>query len=248
MSHTVRQCWEGKPVFDILVLTEETKPFEEVIDIFKKEFFKVEVKTIHFIDHHSCDLHHYDFILIHLEYLESINEHLIKTIKSRCICPLYVFAKNHSDQEKANLMEYGAEGHIDIPFSSSVVAARIKAVLRFINTIKKEKDHTIKIGSILIDLNNYSVNNDGNYMNLTNVEHKILKILLENRDHTVTKDEIIRYVWDDDTSATDNALGIHITRLRRKINCGDQVDIIETIWGIGYRFNFKLCELTFKKE
>jgi DNA-binding response OmpR family regulator len=247
MIHTGKLCREGKPVFDILVLTEETKPFEEVIEIFKKEFFKIEVKTIHYIDYHSCDLHHYDFILIRLDYLESINEHLIKTIKSRSQCPLYIFAKNHTDHEKASLMEYGAEGHIDIPFSSSVVAARIKAVLRFINTIKKVKDNTIKIGTILIDLDNYSIDNNGSYMNLTNVEHKILKILLENKDHTVTKDEIIRYVWDDDTSATDNALGIQITRLRKKINCGDQVDIIETIWGIGYRFNFKLCESSYSK-
>jgi len=235
-------------VFDILVLTADLKPFEELVDMFKRDFYKVDVKTVDSMEHHSCDLQHYDFILLHLEYLEITNERIIKIIKSKCLCPLYVFSKNHTDQEKTKLMEYGAEGHIDIPFISSVVVARIKAVLRYVNTLKKVKDNSIKVGPIILDLDNYFVNSNGIHANLTNVEHKILKILLDNRDHTVTKDVIIRHVWDDDTSATDNALGIQITRLRKKINCGDQIELIETIWGIGYRLNFRLCESSYKKD
>jgi len=235
-------------MFDILILTEESNLFNEMIDIFKKEFFMVDVRNLNSIEHHANDVHHYDFILVHLEFLELANERIIKTIKSRCKCPLYVFSKNHTDDEKAKLMEFGAEGHIDIPFNSMIVAARVKAVLRFLNSLKKTKDNTIQIGPILVDLDNYLIVENDKFTNLTNVEHKILKILLEHRDHTVTKDDIIRYVWDDDTSATDNALGIHITRLRKKMSCGDQIEIIETIWGVGYRLNFRLCDKVHNEE
>jgi len=238
----------GQPMFDILLITEESNLFSEMVDIFKKEFFNVYVKNLNFIEHNSNDIHHYDFILVHLGYSEPANERIIKTIKSRCLCPLYVFSKNQTDDEKAKLMEFGAEGHIDIPFNSMVVAARVKAVLRFLSSLKKTKSNIIQIGPILVDLDNYLIVENDKFTNLTNVEHKILKILLEHRDHTVTKDDIIRYVWDDDTSATDNALGIHITRLRKKINCGGQIDIIETIWGIGYRLNFRLCEIFHNEE
>jgi len=240
--------WEGVKVFDILILTEEPKIFEEITNIFAREFYKTNNQNFDFLDQHSSDLRRYDFILIQLDYSEHANENIIKKIKSKSLCPLYIFSKNHIDSEKIKLMEFGAEGHIDVPFNSVVVAARIKAVLRFLNSLKKAKDNTIAIGPILLDLDNYLINDNGKLVNLTNVEHKILKILLENRDNTVTKDDIIHFVWDDDTSATDNALGIHITRLRKKMNCGDRVEIIETIWGIGYRLNFRLCEILHNKE
>jgi len=235
-------------VFDILILTEEPKYFEELLEIFKKKFYKTNIKNLEFMDQHFSDIQNYDFILIQLDYAEHTNERIIKNIKSKSLCPLYIFSKNQSDTEKVKLMEFGAEGQIDIPFNGMVVASRIKAVLRFLNSLKKVKDTTIAIGPLLIDLDNYSINDNGILANLTNVEHKILKILLENRDNTVTKDDIIRFVWDDDTSATDNALGIHITRLRKKMNCGDRGEIIETIWGIGYRLNFRLCEIHHIKD
>jgi DNA-binding response OmpR family regulator len=235
-------------VFDILILTEEPKYFEELLEIFKKEFFKTNIKNLEFVDQHFSDIQNYDFIMIQLDFAEHTNKRIIKNIKSKSLCPLYIFSKNQSDTEKVKLMEFGAEGQIDIPFNGMVVASRVKAVLRFLNSLKKVKDNTIAIGPLLIDLDNYSINDNGILANLTNVEHKILKILLENRDNTVTKDDIIRFVWDDDTSATDNALGIHITRIRKKMNCGDRVEIIETIWGVGYRLNFRLCEILHIKD
>ena len=89
---------------------------------------------------------------------------------------------------------------------------------------------------------NHQIKKGDETYHLTNVEYKILTILLESKDETVTKDRIINYVWDNDKSATDNALGIHITRLRKKLTYDQRTQLIETIWGVGYRLNYKLCE------
>ena len=97
-------------------------------------------------------------------------------------------------------------------------------------------------GPIEIDLSNHQIKNQHKIHNLTKVEYKILTILLSSKDETVTKDRIINFVWDNDKSATDNALGIHITRLRRKLDYEHHVQLIETIWGVGYRLNYKLCD------
>ena len=69
------------------------------------------------------------------------------------------------------------------------------------------------------------------------MEAKILRILLQHRDSVVDKDTIIHYAWNDNDSATDNALGIHIARLRNKIEYDESKPIIDTIWGTGYRLN-----------
>jgi DNA-binding response OmpR family regulator len=226
---------------NLLILADDSKPFTEIIDHFRKDFFSVFVKPLSFLKNNLDDLSGFDFILLSLTEQESDNFSMIQTIKENSICPLYLFSKSHDDDDKSRYLEYGAEGHICIPFSSKIMSSRIKSVLRFINKLKHVKQNVIKIGKLIISMDNREIVYDGNQIQLTKVEFRILKILAEHKNTVVSKDKIIHYVWDEDSSATDNALGIHITRLRKKIKC-DQSQIIETVWGLGYRLNHKLCE------
>ncbi|PKK98046.1 MAG: hypothetical protein CVV57_08940 [Tenericutes bacterium HGW-Tenericutes-2] len=226
---------------NLLVLADDSKPFTEIIDHFRKDFFSVFVKPLHFLKSNLDDLSGFDFILLSLSEQESDNFSMIQTIKENSICPLYIFSSNLDDEDKSRYLEYGAEGHVTIPFSSRIMTSRIKSVLRFINKLKHVKQNVIKIGKLIISMDNREIVYDGNQIQLTKVEFRILKILAEHKNTVVSKDKIIHYVWDEDSSATDNALGIHITRLRKKIQC-NQSQIIETVWGLGYRLNHKLCE------
>lgn len=226
---------------NLLILADDSRPFTEIIDHFRKDFFSVFVKPLHFLKTNLDDLSGFDFILLSLSEQESDNFSMIQTIKENSICPLYLFSKSHDDDDKSRYLEYGAEGHICIPFSSKIMSSRIKSVLRFINKLKHVKQNVIKIGKLIISMDNREIVYDGNQIQLTKVEFRILKILAEHKNTVVSKDKIIHYVWDEDSSATDNALGIHITRLRKKIKC-NQSQIIETVWGLGYRLNHKLCE------
>lgn len=226
---------------NLLILAEDKTPFSEIIDHFKKDFFSVFVKPLSYLKNNVDDLNGFDFILLSLSENESDNFSMIQTIKDNTICPLYLFSKELDDEDKSRYLEYGAEGHVTIPFSSKIMAARIKSVLRFINKLKHVKQNIIKIGKLVISMDNREIIYDGAQIQLTKVEFKILKILAEHKNIVVSKDKIIHYVWDEDSSATDNALGIHITRLRKKVRCS-QSQIIETVWGLGYRHNHKLCD------
>lgn len=226
---------------NLLILADDKTPFIEIIDHFKKDFFSVYVKPLSFLKSNLDDLNGFDFILLALTTDETDNFSLIQSVKENSICPLYLFSKCIDDEDKSRYLEYGAEGHITIPFNSKIMTARIKSVLRFINKLKHVKQNVLKIGKLVISMDNREIVYDGTQIQLTKVEFKILKILAEHKNMVVSKDKIIHYVWDEDSSATDNALGIHITRLRKKVRC-NQSQIIETVWGLGYRLNHKLCD------
>jgi two-component system KDP operon response regulator KdpE len=233
---------EARYMYNILIISEDPSLFAELTDYLRKEFFSVY--------HHACDeisacteeLRQYDFILLHLNYDKETNIKRIEEAKRHSTCPLYIFSHKHTHEEIVELLGHGSEGHIEIPFTASVVSARIKAVLRYLHQVKPNHSKIMRFGRLVLHMDNREVHIDGNHIPLTNVEFKIFQILVEHRETVVSKDKIIHYVWDEDSSATDNALGIHITRLRKKLSCDPGLDLIETIWGLGYRLNLELCE------
>lgn len=229
-------------MYNILIVSEDLDPFSELCHLLKKDFFSVYQKTCNDLQESLQDLRQYDFILLHLGKDDHENAHRITSIKNHCVCPLYVFSEDHTPEDVAKLLELGSEGHIEIPFKAEIVAPRIKAVLRFLHQVKRSTPNTLRYGRLLLHLDNREVMIDNKQIPLTNVEFKIFQILVEHRETVVSKDKIIHYVWDEDSSATDNALGIHITRLRKKLGCESENELIETIWGLGYRLNLNLCD------
>ncbi len=226
-------------MYNILIISNNRTHFTDLMHCFKKDFFNVFIKPVDYINHHQSELHDYDFILFELEERESKNHALISHIKYVSKCPLYLFGKGYSIEQKIRHFEFGAEGFVDIPFVASEACARIKSVLRYLNTFRRTPLNLVRAGNLTIRLDNREVSKHGKIIQLTNVEFKILKFLLEHKDQVVSKDQVIHAVWDDENSATDNALGIHITRLRKKINDESGAQLIETIWGLGYRLNHK---------
>jgi len=117
-----------------------------------------------------------------------------------------------------------------------------------LHQVKRGAPNIIRFGRLILHIDNRELHIDHNIIPLTKVEFKILQLLIDHRDTVVSKDKIIHYVWDEDSSATDNALGIHITRLRKKVLCVEHQDLIETIWGLGYRINLSACEKSVTKS
>ena len=230
---------EGISLYNILVLTNHEAPLKPLIEDFRKDFFTVYQHGVEYLKYQPDDIQNYDFVLLHIHPNDPKTIENISDLRSLSKSPIYLFSEGATDEEMATFMEYGAEGHVCIPFSTRVVSARIKAVLRYLNQIRKEQQGMIKIGHIIFHIDNREVIVHGKPIQLTNVEYRILKILVENKDMVVSKDKIIHYVWDEDNSATDNALGIHITRLRKKLDLSNRSNLIETIWGLGFRLNIR---------
>ncbi len=91
-------------------------------------------------------------------------------------------------------------------------------------------------GALTMDLNAYSVKKDGREIELTAKEFEILKLLLQNPKKVYTKEQIYSLVWNDAYLGDENAVNVHISRLRTKIEDDPRNPrYIITVWGIGYK-------------
>lgn len=216
--------------------------FLELEENLRKDFFSIFHYRFNEIEDHLSALHDFDFVLMHIDSKKAVPVQTIQQIKGHSRSPLYAFSEGYTVDDVTQLMEYGCEGHVAIPYHAAVTAARIKAVLRFLNQIRHKSHNVINAGRFSMHVDNREVYFDDEIIQLTKVEFRILKLLIEHRDTVVSKDKVIHTVWDDDTSATDNALGIYITRLRKKLPLCDGHELIETVWGLGYRLNLKICQ------
>lgn len=229
-------------MYNVLVLGDDPSPLGQLVGLLQKDFLNVYVDTHQMIEERPDELKHYHFILLHALKDEDRDKEMIMNLKKHSICPIYLFGHGFDHDRQVRYLEYGSEGYIDIPFEAHVVASRIKAVLRYLHQVKRPAPNMMRLGRFVLHLDNRELHIDQHVLSLTKVEFKILHLLIDHKENVVSKDNIIHYVWDEDSSATDNALGIHITRLRKKIMEICDEDFIETIWGLGYRINLKACE------
>ena len=136
-------------------------------------------------------------------------------------------------------MRLGADDYITKPFSVTEVLARIKANIRR-NTQyaaqSAKEESVLRCGSLTMDTNDYSVVKNGKKIELTTKEFEILKLLMKNPQKVYTKEQIYSHVWNDAYLGDENAVNVHISRLRNKIedNPRDPQSVV-TVWGIGYK-------------
>jgi DNA-binding response OmpR family regulator len=184
------------------------------------------------------DLTDASLIMLDLGASDSANKDAITMILKKTGVPLFVCSKEKSEIVKSYYLDLGADGYITHPIPVIETGARIKSVLRRFDAFSNPKEKkAYKIGPFHISLSEYSVMKNGSPVKLTAREFSILKLFLENKGSVVSRDRIIQNVYPWDDAATDNALNIQINRLRKKLSVSKNTSLIETVWGIGYRFN-----------
>ncbi|MEG0228975.1 MAG: response regulator transcription factor [Oscillospiraceae bacterium] len=130
----------------------------------------------------------------------------------------------------------GADDFIAKPFDLNVLLAKISAMLRRTYDFK-DSSNLIEHKGAILNTADATLNYKGEKIILTKNEYKILQILLENKDKTVSREQIMSRLWQTDSFIDDNTLTVNITRLRKKLEEFDLVDFITTKKGIGYIIN-----------
>jgi two-component system alkaline phosphatase synthesis response regulator PhoP len=134
-------------------------------------------------------------------------------------------------------LELGADDYITKPFSVRELLARVKAVLR--RTTTQYIDSAYKFGNITIDFQKHEVLKNDEKVDLTLKEFELLEILIKNKGRVMTRDFLLDKIWGYEYVGETRTVDVHIRHLRQKIEVDDKNPRhIETIRGIGYRFNF----------
>ena len=127
----------------------------------------------------------------------------------------------------------GGDDFLAKPFSMEVMVAKIQAILR--RTYDFGPDSAcLRVGDALLDLTQAAVTCQGRRAELTKNEFLILKALMERKGQPVSREEMIRRLWEDESFVDDNTLTVNVTRLRKKLEGIGLKDWVKTRKGLGY--------------
>lgn len=148
--------------------------------------------------------------------------------------PVIMATAKGTEYDKVIGLDLGADDYLAKPFGMMEMVSRIRAVLR--RTSPGEEQH-LKIGNLELDPETYIVLVNGERIQLTLKEYKLLRTLMENPGRVYTRDQLLELVWGMDYMGETRTVDVHIGTLRTKLGeCGDYV---ETVRGVGYRMEGK---------
>lgn len=147
--------------------------------------------------------------------------------------PVMLLTALDSSTSKVIGLDAGANDYVVKPFDTNELLARIRALLRRGTPVLSS---VIKAGNIRLDTNSCKVTCDGQLLHLTAKEYAILELLLHNTHRIYSQKQLLHYLWSSDESPTENTVRAHIKALRQKLNKAGASGLIETIYGLGYRF------------
>lgn len=149
--------------------------------------------------------------------------------------PIIMVTARSIDEEKVRGLDSGADDYITKPFSASELTARVRAVLRRAPLRDEIQEPILKCGDLVIDFGRQRVTLDGQYLNLTATEHRLLSYLARNADRILTPNQILEKVWGEKYLGETNLLQANITRLRKRLkDSAKNPKYILTRPGIGY--------------
>lgn len=145
--------------------------------------------------------------------------------------PVIMATAKGTEYDKVIGLDLGADDYLAKPFGMMEMISRVKAVLRRTSPAKTEK--YIRIGKLELNLETYVVIENGERVQLTLKEYKLLRTFMENPERVFTRDQLLEIVWGMDYVGETRTVDVHVGTLRMKLGeCGDY---IETVRGVGYR-------------
>ena len=164
---------------------------------------------------------------------------VMQHIRKSSVVPLIILSAKDTESDKTLGLGLGADDYITKPFSVAEVLARIRAALRRTNQYDQAADSApavLAVKDLVMNLSDHTLTKKGKAVDLTAKEYEILKLLLQNPKKIYTKEQIYSLVWNDAYYGDENAVNVHMSRLRNKIEDDSRKPrYVITVWGIGYK-------------
>jgi len=223
--------------YKALVIDDNDKVIEIIKDYFENENFTIisvstGEKGIKKIEDENLDLVILDINLPGIDGWE-----VCKKIRKNSQLPIIILSSKKSDSAKIKGIKLGADDYVTKPFNPEEILVRAKSILDRVNKKNKkiEDNHIIKFPHLTINNKEKKVKINGKIIDLTPKEFDLLWTLSSNPKKVFSRDKLVKKVWGYDYFGDIRTVDTHIKSLRKKL--GEKVGkYIQTVWGVGYKF------------
>lgn len=160
--------------------------------------------------------------------------HWCNEIRKISKVPIIFISSRNSNMDVIMGVNLGADDYIQKPFSVDVLVAKVNALLRGTYNFVDNNSNQIIHNGVTLDLSTATINYEDNTIELTKNEIKILHELMKYKGQIVSRNKLMKKLWDNDWFVDDNTLTVNVNRIRSKLNEIGLEDFIETKRGLGY--------------
>ena len=174
----------------------------------------------------------YDLLILDIMMKELDGFSMLDRLDKNKMIPTIVLSARGEEYDKLHGFDLGIDDYLTKPFSPKELVARVKAIL---NRSSKNLPTLYKYKTLEINFSAHTVKIDNNFINLTPKEFEILSYLIKNKNIAISREQLLSKLWGYDFFGDDRTIDTHIKLLRN--NLEKYRDLIETVRGIGYKFN-----------
>ena len=160
--------------------------------------------------------------------------HWCREIRAVSNVPILFLSSRDHPMDMVMAMQMGADDFVQKPFHMEVLLAKVQALFRRTYDYKEQPTEILRWNGAMIDYDRTTVDYKGKQIELTKNELFILKVLLKSSGQIVSRDELMRKLWDDERFVNDNTLTVNVNRLRQRLDEIGLKDVIVTKKGLGY--------------
>ena len=146
--------------------------------------------------------------------------------------PVLMLTARDTVSDKVSGLDAGADDYLAKPFDNDELLARVKALLR--RATMRASDLTLRVADLTLDPIAREVTRAGRKLALTQTEYALLEFLMRNAGRPVTREEITQHVWKQPFDPSTNIVDVYVNYLRKKIDDGRKVKLLQTVRGVGY--------------
>ena len=231
------------------VIAQSTAEYFNMFDV-KTEYVTSFDAAVDFLDKNLVSL-----LLLDINLGDRSGFDLCKRVREKYDMPILFISARTSDDDVLIALNIGGDDYIKKPYTLSILLAKVKTILSRYEKAREAAENaatapvagtgnatrtglregSVKLAeNINLDIDSHKLTVNGEQQSLKAMEYKLLYYLMENAGRVVTKDELLKNVWEDEYIG-EGTLAVHIRHLREKIEADPKEPvIIKTIWGVGY--------------
>lgn len=180
---------------------------------------------------------HIDMCILDIMMPKLDGYYVLKEIRQSSNMPVMILSAKDADTEKILGLNLGADDYMAKPFNPLEAVARVNSNIRrfcSLGATSQSSNATLKVGDLELDREACILKKNGQQIDLTSVEYRIMELFMEHPGKVFTKQQIYEYGWGEEYIIADNNIMVCISKLRTKLGDGDY---IRTIRGLGYRLD-----------